>query len=443
MRARIALCILVAGITIVAEAKNGAFRHTRHGDPMTGAQRRADYPRGSCLQCHDSLHDRHGGAASLSNDSALFGPNDNDVCFTCHTGPSAGAIFPGSASWSQGAHARSQDANRCVTCHDPHGNRDRAGVIPSLLSERDSALCIGCHDGSRGKDIRRELDKPYRHQPGRSRHLPGENTPSSFAATASNRHAECADCHNAHRLDSDPAPPSPPQASNRLAHVSGLQVVNGGAGSAPTYVWRTPEDSAFANEYEICFKCHSSWTTQPPGQSNLAAITNPANASFHPIQAAGKNLSIDPNAFVNGYTVRSMVSCTDCHSSDDSMIRGPHGSSYPHLLKKPSATTVSAQVIGPEDLCFDCHSYGTYGSTSSSEAEHRASRFNAPQALGHTLHSGAHISCYACHETHGSKRPALIATRPFAIINFTQSVSGGTCTSACHVPKTYLVNYPR
>jgi predicted CXXCH cytochrome family protein len=444
MNARIAVCVLLAGVAMVAEAKNGAFKHTKHGDAMAGPQRRADQPRGACLQCHDGLHAMHSGAASPSSDSALFAPNDNDLCLSCHAGPSAGAIFPGGAPWAQGAHARSQDATRCVTCHDPHGNRDKAGLIPSLLSERDSALCIACHDGSRGKDIRRELEKPYRHASGRNRHQAGEITPSSFSTTAGNRHAECVDCHNPHRLDSDPAPPSPPQASNRLANVSRLQVANGGAGAAPTYVWRTPDDGAFANEYEICFKCHSSWTTQPPGQSNLAALTNPANASFHPIQAPGKNPAIDPAAFVNGYTAQSMVLCTDCHSSDDRSIRGPHGSSYPYLLKKPSATTLTAQPATPEDLCFECHSFATYAATNASDAEQRASRFNAPQARGHNFHSGqARIPCYACHETHGSNRPALIATRPFAIIGFTQTASGGTCTSSCHVSRTYMVNYSR
>src|SRR5206468_8803452 len=110
----------------------------------------------------------------------------------------------------------------------------------------------------------------------------------------------CSDCHNAHDIGASSALPSPPQASNRLAGVSRVEVANGGAGVAPVYRFRRADEPG-ANEYEICFKCHSSFTTQPPGQSNLALLTNPANASYHPIQAPGKNPRIDPRSFAIGY----------------------------------------------------------------------------------------------------------------------------------------------
>jgi predicted CXXCH cytochrome family protein len=396
-----AFCLLPS-----AYAKNGAYRFTKHGER-------------TCLQCHPS----HGAKA----------PSDNTLCFTCHSAPSSDGVYPGSGVWAETAHARSSsDANKCTGCHDPHGVRDAAGVIPSMLSARETALCLTCHDGARGADIARELTKAYRHS-GVAR---GEHD---------ERRGVCSDCHNAHRIGAGSALPSPPEASIRLAGVSRLQVVNGSAGAAPAYVWRAADDPEPANEYEICFKCHSSWTTQPPGQSNLALLTNPANPSFHPIQAEGKNTFIDPNAFANGVGPQSLVACTDCHSSDEPGIRGPHGSTYRYLLKKPSTTTTAAQAMTPNDICFHCHAYAVYGDAVSDEATQRASRFNMPGAAGHAFHVGAQqIPCYGCHETHGSTRfPALIAARTPGIISYTQTSAGGTCTSSCHGVRTYASTYAR
>ncbi|HUK36850.1 MAG TPA: cytochrome c3 family protein [Vicinamibacterales bacterium] len=429
-------------------ATNGAFRLTRHGDSVNGPQRVRDAPAGSCVQCHDAA----GADGKAQNNAAgLFAANDNELCFTCHSGPGDIGSFPGRGLWSESTHARSasvylstsDDSNKCINCHDPHGVKDSTGLIPAMLRKRDGDLCVSCHNGSRARiDIASEYNKAYHHPFGpRGRHNPSEGKPGDFAAAVgNNRHSDCSDCHNAHRMDVNSALPSPPQASSRLAGVSRVQVVNGGAGVAPNYTWRAADDPAAANEYEICFKCHSSWTTQPAGQSNLAILTNPANPSYHPIQAAGKNARIDPRAFVNGMAADSIISCTDCHSSDDRNIRGPHGSSYAHLLKKPSTTTTSLQPMTSDDICFDCHSYDVYGNGSSPAAVQGASRFNT-----HVLHvAGQKIPCYDCHETHGStRRPALIAQRIPGISSFTQNATGGTCVTTCHPARFYSVAYAR
>jgi predicted CXXCH cytochrome family protein len=449
-------CFLLSAFCFTGLAKNGAYKSTKHGDTISGPQRHSRFPRGSCMQCHDGLHGSHNGQGSY--DDALFAPDDNDLCFTCHAAPSAASIYPGSAFWSQTIHARSQDvylpgadgrpssdANKCVNCHNPHGVRDADGLIPSMLIRRDTELCVLCHNGSRATDIFREFTKPYRHPAGtRGKHDAHENSPASFATGPVNkRHAECPDCHNPHSIDANPAPPLPPLASNRLAGVSRVQAANGGAGLAPRYVWRGAEDPG-ANEYEICFKCHSSFTQQPPGQSNLALLTNPANASYHPIQAAGRNLRINPGAFVSGYDAQSIISCTDCHSSDTPNIRGPHGSSYRYLLKKPSTSTSDPQAMLPNDICFDCHSYDTYANPSAAGAIQQYSRFNSA-GHGHSFHVGARqIPCFACHDSHGSTRsPALIVTRPGVLHTYTQTATGGSCNSACHANQTYTASYAR
>jgi predicted CXXCH cytochrome family protein len=302
--------------------------------------------------------------------------------------------------WAQSAHA----PLKCDDCHNPHGVRDRDGVIPSMLAVRQPDVCTGCHDGSRAADIRSQLSKSYVH---------GTLT----------RHADCSDCHNVHQVIQDPAPSST-DPSNRLAGVSRVQVVNGGAGVVPAYRLLASDDPGEVKESEVCFKCHSSYVKQPLGQSDLARLTNPANPSFHPIQAAGKNPRIDPRSFVNDFGPDSTVTCSNCHGSDDATVKGPHGSAYRYLLKKSQ-----------DDLCFDCHSRDTY------IAGAPGSRFE-----GHALHAGAQrVACFACHETHGSVRnAALIATGRFpGITTYTQTPMGGTCTSNCHTLKTYSASYPR
>ena len=363
-------------------AKNGAYKSTKHGAAF------------SCVKCHSGLHAAHDGQAR-GYEAGLFAPNDNDLCFTCHAVASESNVFPGSAFWQGTVHARSQNAAKCIDCHDPHGVKDAKGVIPAMLAKREDALCTGCHDGSHAGDVTRALAMPFRHE------------------------VACSNCHNPHFIDTSSAPPSAPQASNRLAGVSRIEVANGGAGLAPTYVLHGAGEPG-AREYEICFKCHSSYVKQRPGQSNLALLTNPANPSYHPIQAPGKNARIDPQSFTAGYDAQSMIFCSDCHEA--------HGSSYRYLTKKPSP-----------DLCLTCHAYDVYANTAADSRTQKASRFT-----GHALHAGRNVDCYTCHESHGSTRyAALITNRPSGIMTYVQTATGGSCSPTCHGGANYTASYPR
>ncbi|HXH40473.1 MAG TPA: cytochrome c3 family protein [Thermoanaerobaculia bacterium] len=452
-----AFCLLPSSLV----AKDGAYRSTAHGDPVKGPQRRTDVARGSCAQCHLD-HESDSVSVLQRGSNGLFAPNDNNLCFTCHGLPSDSGAFPGSGQWMQSAHGTSSrllrpdmarltsnDNGKCINCHDPHGAKDSAGIVPAMLDKREPDLCLTCHDGARGADIRNQLTKSYRHgMNARGRHEAHEgDDPSRYAGLpGTNRHVACSDCHNVHRATQDRTPPTATEASSALAGVSRIEVANGIAGSAPRYTWRGPDDPGVAREYEICFKCHSSWTKLASGQSDLALLTNPQNASFHPIQAPGKNPNIDFRSFVNGVGADSQISCGDCHDSDDENVRGPHGSSNRYLLKRPATTTSMTQPMQKGDLCFACHSYDVYASAVIDTSVQRASRFNAPAGPGHTFHvSSQQIPCYACHETHGSARmPALIARgRLPGITSYIQTIGGGTCISTCHAPKTYALNYPR
>jgi predicted CXXCH cytochrome family protein len=463
------LVALALALAATGTGSAGDFDRTRHGDPQSGVSRNASMRPGSCSQCHDMHATRNGektGAPAHSH--ALFAANDNALCATCHKGTGALGIFPGMGPWESSAHARSPralwpgpparpggDAGKCLNCHDPHGRSDRDGLIPAMARVRGDGLCMACHDGSPAStDVQRQMQKPYGHgTPARSgRHDEAEaSNPSRFGT--GNRHAECVDCHSPHRGREGKGRDAAPDAPESLAGVSRVKVSNGAPGTSPVYRFAGPEDTSFATEYEVCFKCHSSWATLPAGQPDLALLFNTNNPSFHPVEAAGRNHRIDPGSFVNGWSAGRLVYCFDCHGSDDPTTAGPHGSANRHLLKGSYTTASTPSRMTPTDACFACHSWDTYANPAASASALAASRWNpAKEPSGHAFHVGIKgYSCWACHESHGSTlNPGLIATsgrRLPGMTSYRQTPTGGQCAATCHTaipgPHAYTVNYGR
>lgn len=456
MTFRILFLILTIAV-FASHAQAGVFRQTAHGNLTAGPSRSADIPRGSCGQCHTEK------STAVKYPKGLWRDNDNELCFTCHRDTNLSGVYPGNAVYNTSDHKTDPRfawpgpyppprmeigaAGKCLNCHNPHGAKDRAGIIPSLLVAREEELCLNCHDGSPSvRDIAREIRKPYSHPVflAQSKHSADEGgDPARYSYTGGYRHAECADCHNPHAANGDPLPPIPPTASNRNIRVSRVRVINGIAGMAPMYEFRPAADvSSPVLEYEICFKCHSSWTYQPMNQPDMAKLFNTNNASYHPVEAQGKNLNINPNSFAGGYNAFSMIYCSDCHGSDDSNLRGPHGSQFPTLLRRNYIARGDSRVTTSDELCFLCHNFDTYANPAG--AFQQASRFNA--ANGHTFHVGQRsVPCYACHDSHGSPQfIALIAIgRSPGLISFSSTATGGTCVSTCHSMQSYTVTYPR
>jgi predicted CXXCH cytochrome family protein len=429
------------------------FSETGHGNPLTGAMRDLAFPRGSCRQCHVS------GPARYPKE--LWRENDNEICFTCHPAANFSGLYPGREIFEVSTHKtdprfvwpgpfpparRGVDmAGKCINCHNPHGRKDRADRIPNLLIAPEVNLCLSCHDGSHAlKDIAREMRKPYSH-----RGLPGalvtrqEGNPDRYSYLGGNRHVVCSDCHNAHAVTGDAAPPYAPAASGRNAMVSRIRVTNSGPGTVPRYEYLSASDTSTPLlEYQICYKCHSSWTRQPPGQQDIALLLNPNNASFHPVEAPGKNTGIAAGSFVGSLNSYSTVHCSDCHGSDDAAdLRGPHGSRFPNLLKGAYETQSHSRISNREDLCFRCHSFATYADPFSAPYQQEDSRFGK-----HVLHVGQqNIPCYACHESHGSPQfGSLIVTgRNPGLRNFSMTANGGSCLPTCHDSRFYSVNYSR
>lgn len=413
-----------------------------------------------CSTCHDAHYQGAG------NGMLLRSGNVNALCTDCHTladtttpaahlNPSTGVLWPGPRYGT--LFPPVTDATQrgfCTNCHQSHGWPDGANPTqdyPTLLVNREENLCYACHDGNlSAKNLLLQFTKSYRHPTAdySGRHTWTEGgTPAAFGTV--NRHAECEDCHNSHVASADPTAPVAPTASNAIRGVGRVAVTNGAAGTLPTYTYRGPTDTtAPVAEYQMCFKCHSSWTTQPAGQSDTAVQFSSNNPSYHPVEAPGKNTNVNPNAFVNGWSGPSTMYCGDCHTSDDVTVRGPHGSQYRYLLKQPSFASSSRRTMASTELCFNCHSFNTYANPAATTTQQNYSRFGASGGdnEGHTSHvSGHQAPCYACHGSHASTtKPHLIVTgRNPGINSYTETATGGTCSPTCHGTESYTVSYAR
>jgi hypothetical protein len=116
-------------------------------------------------------------------------------------------------------------------------------------------------------------------------------------------------------------------------------------------------------------------------------------------------------------------------------------------LKRPYTASPNYRTTTSDESCFACHAFDVYASATAPDLTREASRFNKPGvAKGHAEHvDEARVPCYSCHVTHGSTtQPHLIATgRTPGIVSFTETPTGGTCSSTCHGTESYAVNYAR
>lgn len=333
-------------------------------------------------------------------------------------------FFPGwdKSGWAKAGHSR---VTQCLTCHDPHespngrlvGYRSRAGkyVYFSDLTATEE-LCFECHrpGGPSGASDIMTLSRLS------SNHKIGEVDPASQTDTASNsasvRHIDCSDCHNVHEANSTPRQEFSNLASGSIMGVGGIEPRNAGPGTIPDYL----EVNPVTREYQICLKCHSSYLPLT-GLTDLAVQFNPANLSFHPVMARGRNRGLKSSSFANGWSQKATMYCSDCHrsSSDSGDVRGPHGS------KNESLVSASGN-----DLCYQCHSRKVYESGKS------GSRFDS--GGGHRPHvRGNSLDCADCHITHGSS----FTDHLVKIVNsfdesgtviYSHDTTGGSCVSSCH-----------
>lgn len=386
--------------------------------------------------------------------------------------------------------------DQCSACH--RGHTAQGGNL-LVKAGPQSTLCFTCHDGTGApQDVKSGYTDPSlpANDPAAGAYFShdavtaGNHTSarSEEFAGVSDRHSECGDCHNAHQAKGTPARQTTAgwTASGRLTGISGVGVTNAGAGAAPAYTFLDGTTQPIGLEYQLCLKCHSGYTVlrstagSPPSRQALdkAVEFNPANGSFHPVEAAGTNQTANMAGSLTGtspyklwnFTTGSTIRCTHCHAggaanSSTTLAAdadlSPHVSANRGILLRPYRDRVlksSGEAYSAADfaLCYTCHAEAPFTGSSTGTSTFRYHRKHVSGISGEgsggtdidTAGAGAgNALCAECHyRIHGSSSAydsqALSGSRlvNFApdvtpnngVISWTQTATGGTCTLTCH-----------
>jgi predicted CxxxxCH...CXXCH cytochrome family protein len=283
----------------------------------------------------------------------------------------------------------------------------------------------------------------------------------ALADIALNKHVECADCHSPHAAkfgnhSSSFAAPFTAVArgtrgtkiANVLAGATGVTVTTWGAAS-PTTKWGLNANTygqtgttalpVATMEYQLCFKCHTNamgatgWfknmtSATPMGGKNLtwtdlSVEFNPNNASRHPVGTALATASqLTAAKLKGGWTPGSIMTCSDCHNTDSTASKGPHGSAVKWMLagtNKAWPYTLASQNGGTTGTLFRIATYSTGNGTkdglfclnchtvTASNNWHSNTNVSAGQHGGNAI-----MACASCHirVPHGGKISRLLQT---------------------------------
>ena len=303
----------------------------------------------------------------------------------------------------------------CGGCHVGHGTPQTKMFIAS-----EETTCLTCHGGAAWQtaakakgvligtgpaaNIAAEFNKTSHHP------LPGYALPSTASPTfarsmtvtpAAANTAHCSDCHDPHYL---------------------VKAKRGGA--VNTSQPRQVSDSRGNRkpEYTVCLSCHGSGAAV-----NIQQLMTSSNSSYHPLMGPGRNPFVP--SLIQPYTAQSCVNCTNCHGSDQEGVRGPHGSAFSPILKANYTTTDGqAESTFQYGLCYLCHNRATVLSPASFSL--------------HQMHiSQQRLTCYDCHNSHGSTQyPHLIFFNPKIVLGNSRGqlsyqslgMQHGQCNLLCH-----------
>lgn len=390
-----------------------------------------------CTTCHDPHDNELGDFLRVTDQMSA-------ICVSCHD----------RYGWRHSSHANSSKRTRgrvvdprerlkyasvsdngCMNCHRIHSAPQRERL---LRFRREEDNCLNCHSGAVAHyNIASEIGKRSGHDP---RFRTGVHDPTEVPFTM-RRHVECVDCHNPHAAE-----------HGTIGSVLGtfgptVKGPNMGAGGV-TIGGREVEHARFV--YEICFKCHADGIRRPRirtrrqvSQTNTRLEFQPSNPSFHPV--AGPRRNADVVSLLAPLRVGSIITCTDCHNSDNSRFagglgpNGPHGSINPPLLVRNYTTTdFTTESANAYALCYGCHD--------------RNSILGDASFTHHRIHIvNVRAPCGVCHDAHGVYRAQGSGRNHSNLINFDLSVvssaaspagrrlefvdtgrQSGNCTLTCH-----------
>jgi predicted CXXCH cytochrome family protein len=380
-------------------------------------------------------------------------------------------------------------ADTCALCHRAHVAKQSEYLGPTQKSS--TQLCFSCHDGTGASNILVQYaatdpnvpatDTVFEHR------WSTASTPTSFTSDENAnsvpkstfagrkvRQSECVDCHNPHDATNRQSTRTlnattnlPDDAKPWLAGgpIQGASGVKYTPAATPKYQLLGGSLGKIIYEYELCYKCHSSYTTPNlVTDPDVAAEFATTNKSFHPVEGVGTNTSAVLNSnlakgstwqFTTGQTVR----CAHCHASI--AVTGNDGKPMPrdiHAVPIVDPATAPAPLrkgillgnyrqdltIGTYDandysLCFQCHDPAGIASDTNTN-------FNV-----HSKHVSEGFGCPTCHyNLHGIGTPqgnstgrALVSfpPNPNRVVTYISSAPGtGTCSvsgNGCHGLKPY------
>ena len=372
-----------------------------------------------CTSCHHPHNNTYG-------DFLVMGNTRGALCLECHDPDywSSSVHSMDTSTWSgkgrdpwPGSDYGTVRDNACANCHRTHS----AGTPQRLLTFADEEqTCLVCHNGNVARhDLEREVRKRSAHNvfARANIHDPAENVADSPP------HVECVDCHNPHAVQ--PSSGGGTGLSGTLTGVPGV--------SADGAVVQ-----AIQQESELCYRCHGDFphTSAPriprhEQELSIRAKFITANASFHPVESAGRNDEVP--SLIQGLTEASLITCTSCHNNDQGPGAGgtgpggPHGSIYPPILERRlelrDGRKESAQTYA---MCYKCHD--------------RESLLANESFAGHAQHVvDGRIACTTCHDPHGVQGAVhlinfnLDEVQPLdGRMEYDSSGESPTCTLRCH-----------
>lgn len=301
----------------------------------------------------------------------------------------------------------------CAGCHSGLG----APGTP-LLRDSIDKVCFSCH-GKNTKDrssidIESVLSRSSVHplETTSVYHRFGEQLPEENSTAP--RHVACVDCHVVHV--STPETPTKGSGGYDPGSVRGLSSSGNMLGTRKKLA---------ENGYEICYKCHSDSANLPSASRNISIEFDSENASYHPVEAAGKNSKVP--SLVSSLRETDTIACADCHGNDDSYgAKGPHGSDSSPLLVGRYQTEDGPESEPAYELCYMCHD--------------RKSILKDESYKRHNYHIVAYqTSCYTCHASHGTASyEHLISFNPEVVSASVNSAGPYYYPSSTGSPKCYL-----
>ncbi len=388
---------------------------------------------GDCTLCHEAVGEPESHAFEAATP-------DTSGCVDCHS-------FPDDPVSSHEPFA----LGTCIDCHNPHGGKRKSFIRTQSTQE----LCVSCHD---------ESDNEIMHHPvneGDCLTCHEAHQSSHEKLLVQSRDTLCMSCHKGLGIggligiyqltEQRPSIHDPvakegcvachvPHGSDEPALLIDSQRTIC-LGCHEDMVNNLPLAKSVHNPFEsdqLCTQCHSPHSSDhdkllTESSSELCfTCHNKETVSASGFVIQDMKLLIAESPVVHEPAARG--ECTSCHAS--------HYSTHESLLLKNYPDKEYTEY-NPENyaMCIGCHDPNLIEDEFSTLTHFR----NGTQNL-HFLHINREKgrSCGICHEPHAGSQPALMRERfPFGPggwelpIGFTQSISGGSCISACHEPRSY------